>query len=203
MTEQEIPRSNTAMNPIVRNLRFAIDESIPQYWHGGRRSISIFLDNLSVFFPAGERFFVKAVRRTRPSSRTTSSRRSARLLRPGGPRAGARRYNEPRRFYPTERWSGRVSHSGPSLQRTPEIGQLESPAPSSTSRPCGAARSCAIRLLEGAHPAMKRWALARRRRTSTDRRLRRFTAAGGDYRTRGHDDRATVILAKVIEQQAG
>ncbi len=50
------------MTPVVRNLHFEIDESVPRYWHGGRRSVTMFLDNLSVFFPAGERFFVKAVR---------------------------------------------------------------------------------------------------------------------------------------------
>jgi predicted metal-dependent hydrolase len=48
--------------PIVRNLRFTMDESVPRYWHGGRRAVSIFCDNLSIFFPAGERFFVKSVR---------------------------------------------------------------------------------------------------------------------------------------------
>jgi hypothetical protein len=52
----------TPIVPIVRNLRFALDGAIPKYWHGGRRSPTIFLDNLSVFFPAGERFFVRAVR---------------------------------------------------------------------------------------------------------------------------------------------
>ncbi len=43
----------------VRNLRF--DALIPKYWHGGRRSVSTFLDGLSIFFPAGERFFINSV----------------------------------------------------------------------------------------------------------------------------------------------
>jgi predicted metal-dependent hydrolase len=46
----------------VRPLRFAFDESIPRYWHGGRRSVTTFFDNLSVFFPEGERFFIHSVR---------------------------------------------------------------------------------------------------------------------------------------------
>src|SRR5580698_3745234 len=59
---EEPRRRVAAMNPVVRNLRFEIDESVPQYWLAGRKSVTIFLDNLSVFFPAGERFFVRAVR---------------------------------------------------------------------------------------------------------------------------------------------
>jgi uncharacterized protein len=46
----------------VRNLRFETDERIPRFWHGGRRSVSLFFDNLSIFFPAGERFFIAAVK---------------------------------------------------------------------------------------------------------------------------------------------
>jgi len=47
--------------PEIRNLRFALDAAIPRHWHGGRRSVTTFFDNLSVFFPAGERFFVATV----------------------------------------------------------------------------------------------------------------------------------------------
>jgi predicted metal-dependent hydrolase len=46
----------------VRPLRFDIDASVPRYWHGGRRSVTTFFDNLSVFFPGGERFFIQSVR---------------------------------------------------------------------------------------------------------------------------------------------
>lgn len=49
--------------PTVRNLEFAVDEIVPRHWHGGKRAVSIFFDNLSVFFPEGERFFIKSVRR--------------------------------------------------------------------------------------------------------------------------------------------
>jgi hypothetical protein len=45
----------------VRNLRFDLS-AVPRHWHGGRRSVTAFFDNLSVFFPEGERFFVRAVR---------------------------------------------------------------------------------------------------------------------------------------------
>lgn len=46
----------------VRNLHFAVGSEVPRHWLGGRRSVTSFLDNLSVFFPAGERFFVASVR---------------------------------------------------------------------------------------------------------------------------------------------
>ena len=47
----------------VRDLRFSIGETaVPKHWHGGGRAVSIFFDGLSIFFPAGERFFVASVR---------------------------------------------------------------------------------------------------------------------------------------------
>jgi len=36
--------------------------SAPRYWHGGRRSITIFYDNLSLLLPVGERFVIAAVK---------------------------------------------------------------------------------------------------------------------------------------------
>lgn len=45
----------------VRNLHFTF-AGVPRAWHGGRRSITAFFDNLSIFFPVGERFFITAVR---------------------------------------------------------------------------------------------------------------------------------------------
>lgn len=56
----------------VRNLRFATDTSVPRHWHGGRRSLTIFFDNLSIFFPAGEAFFVASVKRYRKRIRSES-----------------------------------------------------------------------------------------------------------------------------------
>lgn len=46
----------------VRDLRFEIDDRVPRHWHGGRKSVTAFFDNLSLFFPAGERFFVASVK---------------------------------------------------------------------------------------------------------------------------------------------
>jgi predicted metal-dependent hydrolase len=52
----------TAPELEVRNLRFDVGDQVPRYWHGGKRAITLFFDNLSVFFPAGERFFISAVK---------------------------------------------------------------------------------------------------------------------------------------------
>jgi predicted metal-dependent hydrolase len=46
----------------VRNLRFNLGANVPRHWHGGRRAISLYYDNLSLFFPAGERFFIASVK---------------------------------------------------------------------------------------------------------------------------------------------
>ncbi|NUP07802.1 MAG: metal-dependent hydrolase [Polyangiaceae bacterium] len=45
----------------VRDLSFDLD-AVPRHWHKLGRSVTTFFDTLSVFFPAGERFFVSAVR---------------------------------------------------------------------------------------------------------------------------------------------
>lgn len=46
----------------VRNLEFDVGEAIPRTWHPGGRAVTLFLNNLSVFFPAGERFFIASVK---------------------------------------------------------------------------------------------------------------------------------------------
>jgi uncharacterized protein len=53
---------STAPGIEVRNLRFAVGPKVSRYWHGGRRAITLYFDNLSLFFPAGERFFVASVK---------------------------------------------------------------------------------------------------------------------------------------------
>lgn len=45
----------------VRDLRFDLSD-VPRHWHGGRKSVTSFFDNLSIFFPPGERFFITAVK---------------------------------------------------------------------------------------------------------------------------------------------
>lgn len=45
----------------VRNYRFATGPDVPRHWHPRGRSVTRFFDNLSVFFPLGERFFMASV----------------------------------------------------------------------------------------------------------------------------------------------
>jgi hypothetical protein len=49
----------------VRDVAFDLDDSVPRYWHGQRRAVTIFFNNLSTLFPLGERFFIKSVARYR------------------------------------------------------------------------------------------------------------------------------------------
>jgi predicted metal-dependent hydrolase len=39
-----------------------VGPEVPKHWHGGQRAVTTFFDNLSIFFPLGERFFISAVR---------------------------------------------------------------------------------------------------------------------------------------------
>jgi predicted metal-dependent hydrolase len=46
----------------IRDEHFHFGGDIPRYWHGGRRSVSLYMNGLSVFFPVGEQFFVRSVK---------------------------------------------------------------------------------------------------------------------------------------------
>ncbi len=54
--------STQAPMPEVRDFSFETGAEVPRYWHGGRRAVTLFFNNLSVFFPPGERFFVTSVK---------------------------------------------------------------------------------------------------------------------------------------------
>lgn len=47
---------------VVRNFKFALPPNFPKHWHGGRKSVTTFLDTLSIFFPEGERMFIDSVK---------------------------------------------------------------------------------------------------------------------------------------------
>jgi predicted metal-dependent hydrolase len=47
---------------VVRNVKFGLTPKLPRYWNGGRKSVTIFYNNLSLFFPEGERFFIRSVK---------------------------------------------------------------------------------------------------------------------------------------------
>ena len=66
--------------PAVRNVRFSLDEDVPRFWHGGRKSVTAFFDNLSIFFPVGERFFIASVRAHRHHVKTERLRAEVKLF---------------------------------------------------------------------------------------------------------------------------
>jgi predicted metal-dependent hydrolase len=209
-TEAQRP-DEKPMEPVIRNLRFEIDETVPRYWHGGRRAVSTFFDNLSVFFPVGERFFVKAVRAHQGFVKDETLANEVRAF-TGQEGIHAReheRYNEMlvRHGYPVEEMEKRVEALlGGVQQRAPELSQL--------------AVTCALEhftallgqmllgnpaLLEGAHPAMAalwQWHAAEEnehRSVAFDV----YLAAGGDYSRRAITMVAATVIfwTKVIEQQ--
>ena len=55
---------------VVRNLHFHVgvgvgvgtEHDVPKQWHAAGKAVTTFFDNLSIFFPAGERFFMQSVR---------------------------------------------------------------------------------------------------------------------------------------------
>lgn len=46
----------------LRNLRFDRIRDAPRYWMSGRRAVTLFMDNLSLLFPEGEKFFILSVK---------------------------------------------------------------------------------------------------------------------------------------------
>jgi hypothetical protein len=144
----------------VRNLRFAVGDEIPRYWHGGRRAVTLFFDNLSIFFPAGERFFIAAVKAHTDVVKDDKLLRAARdfCAQEGIHGREHIRYNEMvrRQGYPIEAMEKRVEALlARATKRTTPSGRL--------------AATCALehftallahfvlsdsRLLDGAHPVM-------------------------------------------------
>lgn len=195
----------------VRNLRFAAGD-VPRYWHGDRRSLSIFFDNLSLFFPAGERFFMMTVKRYQKQID------DAALLKDIAAFCGQEgihgreheRYNEAiaARGYPAKAMEQRV-------ERLLRFAKRTLPARYRLGITCALEHFTATlghhvlrddRILEGAHPVMAalwRWHAAE----ETEHKCVAFDvfqAVGGTYFERV----STMVIAsaffwvKVIEQQA-
>lgn len=195
---------------VVRNPSFDLD-AVPRHWHGGRKSLTTFLDNLSTFFPDGERFFVAAVR---AHQELVSDAELARAVRGFCAQEGTHgrehaRYNAmlERQGYPARRLERRVK----------TILRLATATLSKRQR---LAATCALehftallartllsdpRLLDGAHPEMAalwRWHAVE----ENEHRCVAFDvylAAGGGYATRAW----TMVLASgifwalIVEQQ--
>jgi predicted metal-dependent hydrolase len=199
------------LDAVVRNLHFEIDDSVPRYWHGGRRSVSAFFDNLSIFFPIGERFFVRSVRAHQSFVKDERLAHEVHAFcgQEGVHAREHERYNEMllRHGYPVAAMEKRVEAILRRVaKRAPESAQL--------------AVTCALehftallgrmllgdpRLLEGAHPAMAalwRWHAAE----ENEHRALAFdvyAAAGGGYPRRvfAMVGATAIFWAKVLEHQ--
>src|SRR5260370_19932477 len=64
----------------IRDLQFELGSEIPRYWHGGRRSVTLYCNGLSIFFPAGETFFVTSVRAFRDCVKDDRLREEVRIF---------------------------------------------------------------------------------------------------------------------------
>jgi predicted metal-dependent hydrolase len=198
--------------PSVRDLRFFTGAKVPRYWLGGRRSLTIFLDNLSIFFPAGERFFIQSVRRFRDRVGTDRLREevAAFCAQEGIHRREHARYNEMIRDegYPAREMEQRVERLLALVTRlAPPRFQL--------------AVTCALEhftatmahlllddahALDGAHPSMAalwRWHAAEENEHKAVA-YDVFRAAGGTYAERALAmiGASVIFWAKVLEQQA-
>lgn len=195
----------------VRKLKFDDDESIPKYWHGGRRSLTIFLDGLSILFPKGERFFIQSVRA------------HEHLVTDPQLRADIRAFIGQEGFHGREhqRYNDRLRRHGYRVNRLErETGWLLACARSVFPKRSQLATTAALehftailanqllsnpRLSEGAHPVMKalwHWHAAE----ETEHKSVAFDVyklAGGNYveRTAIMLTVSAIFIAKVIEHQ--
>ncbi len=195
----------------VRNVRFDIDDDVPRHWHGGRRSVTLFFDNLSIFFPAGERFFIASVNAHRDAIDSDELRAQVRdfCAQEAVHTREHIRYNDmlARHDVPTEKMDGRVARLLRFVRKvTPKRFQL--------------AATCALehftalmahlllsdpRVLEGAHPSMAalwRWHAAEENEHKAVA-YDVYQRAGGNYFERcGVMIVATIVFwAKVFEHQ--
>lgn len=212
MVASTIPAEGSQRPPIeVRNLRFAVSDA-PRYWHGERRAVSIFFDNLSIFFPAGERFFMTSVKRYQKRLDDEALLRDVIAFcgQEGIHGREHERYNEviAARGYPVEAMEARVVRLLAFAKRTmfPRWQLGITCALEHLTATLGQEVLSNDRILEGAHPAMAalwRWHAAEETEHKSVA-FDVFEAVHGTYAERA----ATMVIAsgffwvKVIEQQA-
>lgn len=198
----------------VRNVQFPLGADVPKHWHGGRRSVTLFFNNLSIFFPAGERFFIASVKRYRDRIDRVNNERLRAEVAAFCAQEGIHgrehiRYNEMLRDqgYPAEELERRVKRILAVVTRVlPKRSQL--------------AATCALehftallahfllkdpRLLGGAHPAMAslwRWHAAEENEHKAVA-FDVYRLAGGHYLERAIVMAAASLIfwAKIAEQQ--
>jgi uncharacterized protein len=195
----------------VRNLRFPVLEA-PRTWHGGRRAVSIFFDNLSIFFPAGERFFMTSVKRYQKRIDDPALLRDVIAFcgQEGIHGREHERYNEAvaARGYPAEAMEARVKGLLSFARKTlfPRWQLGVTCALEHLTATLGQELLSDDRILEGAHPAMAalwRWHAAEETEHKSVA-FDVFESVGGTYAERASMMiiASVIFWAKVIEQQA-
>jgi predicted metal-dependent hydrolase len=197
--------------PLVRNLRFAIDDAnVPRFWHGGRKSVTAFFDNLSLFFPVGERFFVSSVR---AHQRHVTDEKLAADVRAFCGQEGVHgrehdRYNAMlRQRYPAAAMEKRVAKLLAVVTRTlpPRLQLAATCALEHFTALMGQFLLTDPRMLDGAHPAMAalwKWHAAEENEHKAVA-YDVFVAAGGTYgeRVLAMVGASLIFWAKVLEHQ--
>lgn len=196
----------------VRNVEFPLGGEVPRHWHGGRRSVTLFFNNLSIFFPAGERFFIASVKRYRDRIKDERLRAevSAFCAQEGIHGREHIRYNEMQRDqgYPAEELEARV-------KRILAVVTARAPKRHQLAVTCALEHFTALlahfllkdpRLLEGAHPAMAslwRWHAAEENEHKAVA-FDVYRLAGGNYIERAAVMAVATLIfwAKIAEQQA-
>jgi predicted metal-dependent hydrolase len=195
----------------VRNLEFDLSEAVPRFWLAGQRSATAFFNNLSVFFPAGERFFISAVREQRDAIEDPRLAADARAFygQEGMHSREHERYNQMLRAqgYPIDELEARVEGILAWVtDKVPPLSRLAITA--------GLEHFTALlahwvlenpQLLEGAHPALAalwRWHAAEENEHKSVA-FDVFKAAGGGHTRRSiYMALATLVfLGKVAEYQ--
>ncbi len=216
--------TNANPKPQIRNLRFdthraASDDRtapspppVPRHWHGGRRSVTSFFDGLSIFFPEGERFFVKSVRAYERRVKDETLREAVRAFcgQEGIHGREHVRYNEmlAAQGYPARAMEERVTRLlARVMKKTPRRSQLGATcALEHFTALMGEMILTSPKILEGADPTMAalwRWhAMEENEHKAVAFDV--FVAAGGTYAERVITMAVASVIfwAKVLEHQA-
>ena len=215
-------RASTLLVPEIRNFQFGVGTSVPRYWLGGRRSVSLLFNNLSVFFPPGERFFVASVKAYRDRIRDPNLRAQVNAFcsQEGIHSREHMRYNDMLRTqgFPVAEMERRVEKILRRVRLDPKRIQLavtvclehftallaELLLASEFASP-GEFPAAAEKVLEGAHPAMAALWLWHAAEESEHKAVAFdvFESVGGSYGERAVVMIGTtaIFLAKVVEQQ--
>jgi predicted metal-dependent hydrolase len=200
-----------SVTPTVRNLSFEAIAAAPHRWHGGRAAVTTFFDNLSIFFPVGERFFMKSVRAHESAVTDPALRAAVRAFhgQEGVHGREHQRYNDALRArgYPVEAMEERVRRLLAGVRKVvpPRLQLAATCALEHFTALMGESLLADPAMLDGADPAMAalwRWHAAEENEHKAVA-FDVFVAAGGTYgeRAAAMALASVIFWAKVLEHQ--